>query len=447
MMLAGFYEREITPPFGDIMPGSFEVRRSEGVRDRLMVKGAAFELNNKRAVILSFDALSLPKKTYDKAIRKIYEYTGITEENILIQATHTHTGGSVCSPTETEDDVARKDRYIDLLGDYVADCGIAAFHRMVPVTAKFAKTKVEGITFVRNYEMKDGNIRTNPPANSPDVVKPFGTPDEEFQVIYFFDENENPVGSVMNFALHHCCAGGMEFCADYSAILARELKLKFGMDYINVMLSGTCGNLNHFDFFAKDRWRGGRPTPRYVQIGKVLAEEALKLYDKAQPMELNELCAEKEIIQAKRRKISDKYLKEMKQLIEEIPENEIDDLGNISKPDARSYQRSTAKSIIYISELPKTLPMYVQAIKLGECMIYGLSGEVYAEFGLDIKKRSPGKYAMVASIANAGAFCYVPTRESYDTTIYEAQISSAILESDTGYLMADKAIELAKKIY
>ena len=53
MILAGFYEKEITPAIGRHMPGSFDVRYSTGVKDeRLMVKGAAFEYNNERVVIL-----------------------------------------------------------------------------------------------------------------------------------------------------------------------------------------------------------------------------------------------------------------------------------------------------------------------------------------------------------------------------------------------------------
>ena len=70
-----------------------------------------------------------------------------------------------------------------------------------------------------------------------------------------------------------------------------------------------------------------------------------------------------------------------------------------------------------------------------------------SEFGVDLKSKSPAKYNMVAEIANAAHNCYIPVKEAYDTTIYEAQIVSGMLESTTGYKMVDKALELAKKIY
>ena len=70
MMLAGFYEREITPPIGRHMPGSYDVRYSTGVKDeRLMVKAVAFELNAERVAVISTDVVYIP----DEAIHFAYE--------------------------------------------------------------------------------------------------------------------------------------------------------------------------------------------------------------------------------------------------------------------------------------------------------------------------------------------------------------------------------------
>lgn len=443
MMLAGFYEREITPKLGSHMPGGFRFNGAKGVKERLMVKGVVFELNNKRAVLLSADSLFIPQPTYDKAIQKIYDYTGITEKDILIQATHSHTAGPLSNSFGGD---GMDEEYIDWLGEMIADCAIVAFQRMIPVTAKIGKCNIDGITFVRNYVMKDGRIRTNPPANHPDVVEPFGKVDTEFQTIFFYNENGEAVGSVMNFACHHCCVGGNELCADYSAVLAKEMKLRFGIDYVNVFLSGTSGNLNHIDFTTADQWRIGKTTPRYVQMGKVLAEAAFKMYDEAVELKLDVLNASKEGVVVKKREIPKELLDEVTELYESGEWLKETNIGDICNPETRAYKCSIAGSLINISKEPDEYTAMVQAIRLGDCMIYALSGEVYAEFGLDIKKRSPGKYAFVASIANGGLYCYIPTKESFGTTIYEAQITSAKAEPATGYKMADKAIELAKKL-
>lgn len=446
MMLAGFYEKEITPRIGAHMPGSFELRNSIGVKDeRLMVKGIAFELNNKRVIILSADVLYIPQECYELAIKKINEYTGTTEENILIQATHSHTAGPIWDVQEGK--VPADKEYIISLGHMIADCGILAFHRMIPVKARFAKTTISGITFVRNYIMRDGNIRTNPQPQDPEVVSPFGIADEEFQVLYFFDMQGTPVGSITNFSCHHCCANSMEYCADYSGVLARELKKHFGMDYINVMLSGASGNLNHFDFYAKDRTRGDKKIPRYVQMGMVMSETVVELLDKSKPISLDVLNSKKEIMQMKKREVPVKLLEEVKELYEKIPYEKILDLGNLAMTDSESYKRSVAYDLFHVSKMPSMLPVCVQVIRIGECMICGLSGEPFAEFGISIKQKSPAQCSMIASIANGCTIGYIPTREAFNTTIYEAQLVSARLECDTGYKMVDKAIELASDIW
>ena len=447
MMLAGFYEKEITPPIGRHMPGSFDVRYSTGVKDeRLMVKGAAFEYNNERVVILSVDVVYIPQDVYDFAVKKINDYIGVPEKNILIQATHCHTAGPIWDVRE--ETVKKDEAYIAFLSEAIADCGILAFHRMVPVTAKIAKTNIPGITFLRNYLMKDGAVRTNPAAQDPDVERPFGTVDDEFQVMFFFDENENPIASISNFSCHHCVANCPEFCADYSAVMAKELKKHFGIDYISLMLSGCSGNLNHFDHFAKDWTRGATKTPRYVQIGKVLAENAIKLFGKAKAVSLDSLSAEKEVMMLKRREVPKDVLEEAKRLKAEIPfEKLLTGFDDLAGSENIGFKRATANPLIKREEMPKELPVVVQAIKMGECMFYAFSAEPFCEFGVSVRTQSPSKYSMVASVANAGIVGYIPTKEAFGTEAYEAQLSSAKFYPEAGYQMVDKALELAKKIY
>ena len=447
MMLAGFYEKEITPPIGGHMPGSFDVRYSTGVKDeRLMVKAAAFELNNERVVIVAVDVLYLTDEICGAAVEKINKYIGVPEKNILIQAMHCHTAGPIFAVKEGT--VPRNEMYVAFLKEAIADCGILAFHRMIPVTAKFAKTEVKGITFLRNYLMKDGNVRTNPDAQSPDVERPFGTADEEFTAMFFFDEGGNPVGSITNFACHHCVANCPEYCADYSAVMAKELKKHFGLDYINVMISGTSGNLNHFDFYAKDWTRGATKTPRYVQMGKVFAENAIKLFDKAKTIALDNLKSEKEVMMLPRRYVSPEEIAEAEKLIEEIPfDSMLKNFDNLADSENIAFKRAKASSIIAVSKTPEKLPAVVQAIRLGECMIYAFNGEPFAEFGISVKKQSPSPFSMVASVANGGTRGYIPTKETFGTASYESQMGSAKFNPDGGYKMVEKAIELAKKIY
>ena len=79
-------------------------------------------------------------------------------------------------------------------------------------------------------------------------------------------------------------------------------------------------------------------------------------------------------------------------------------------------------------------------------MIFALCGEVYCEFALAIKEKSPAKVNMIATLANGTSTCYIPIPEAHGTTIYEAQPSSATLEPNAGWIMVDSALKQAEEL-
>jgi len=445
-MKSGFYEADITPCLGHNMHGYYKRRISDGVLSKLYVKAAAVETGGVCAVVISVDSIFLPESIHNIAVERITEKTGIPSENILINATHTHTGGPVeideCAEFYTPDKA-----YNDFVGKMAGDCGILAYQRMQNSTAKSAKKKVEGVSYVRNFVMKDGSIKMNPGWQNPDVLKTFGTLDDELSVLFFCDDNEKPMGALVNFALHHDCVSDRKhctkYCADYSGIMAYELKKEFGPDFVTVMIDGACGNVNHFDisksfdeFFA---------NPPYIRIGKRLAEEVCELYRLAEPMEMTAIGGRKVSIEIERRQVSDEAVDEFKALIKKYP-NAQDAPGGLADPDSDGSKRKRANNVLKFIELPDKIPMTVQSLRIGDAMLFAFCGQVYSEFSIYLKEKSPLPFTMVAMLANGGNGCYVPTREAFGTTLYEAQIPSSKLIADGGYIMSDRMLDLANEI-
>ena len=79
-------------------------------------------------------------------------------------------------------------------------------------------------------------------------------------------------------------------------------------------------------------------------------------------------------------------------------------------------------------------------------MVYAFPGEIYTQFGMNVKEKSPSKLSMIATVANCGINCYVPTPDAFGTTIYSVQIPSSTYEIESGDLMSDALIELGKKL-
>ncbi len=445
MLRCGFYEKEITPPLGCDIPGYGMKRTATGVKSKLYVKAAAIEQNDNCVILITIDTIRTHKKVHDVAVEIISKMTGVTTDRIMVHSTHIHTGGPIGYNTAKYPNpyVKVDEEYTDMLCRLVGDCGVLAYQRLKASTAKIARGNLEGVSFLRNYYMKDGSIRTNPGFQNPDIDRPFGKLDTELPVMFFLDEEGNPKGALVNFALHHDCVAGKEYCSDYSGVLAEDLKAEFGNDFITVFINGTCGNINHFDvskpskeFFSK---------PPYIGIGHKLADKVLELYKDAEDLPVDVVDGKKDIIELTRREISKEEIEELEYLIATVP---IEGLRySIAEPDAPEYKRYKAEARLNFAEFPKIQSTLVQAIRIGDCMIYAIPGEVYCELGILMKELSPFKYNMVAELANGSFNSYVPTEEACNkTTIYEAQLPSNEFITGSGEKMARFAVELGKKL-
>ena len=444
MLKCGFYEKEITPPLGCDMPGYPLHKIAESVRDRLYAKAISLNLGDETVIMIVVDICSINDNMYNAVITRVSKYTGVDEKNIMISATHTHFGpprnGGI-GEFETEDK-----EYSNVMERLVADTAVLAWQNMVPVTAKHNRSIEEGLGFNRNYIMKDGSIRTNPGWQNPDVLKAFGPTDPEFTTIFFYNEEEKPIGAIMNFACHHDSVSqtwGMQYSSDYSGVIAANMKKEFGSDFVNVFMSGACGNINHIDIF---REKQQYDHPRYLDIGAQLSKAAIEQFKTAMPMNTDVLASEKDILPiCKRDEYPQELIDEAYKLYEEIPIEQVKNIDNFNT-DTKIYKRSKALAYINISKIPDPVPLFVQTIRIGDCMIFALIGEPYTEYGLELKKESPAKVNIVATICNGSPVGYIPVAEAYNTTIYEAQSSSAFLEADGGNKIVEHSLKQAEKL-
>ena len=91
-MRAGAGMVAITPPAGVPLAGYYHKRGASGVHDELYSRAIVIEKNGIQAAIVSLDLISTRRGFVEKARELINERTGIPSENVMISATHAHTG-------------------------------------------------------------------------------------------------------------------------------------------------------------------------------------------------------------------------------------------------------------------------------------------------------------------------------------------------------------------
>ena len=440
MFKVGVYQKEITPPLGCDMPGYFEHRYADDILDRLYVRAVAIEANGKATIIIAADILYIYQEIHDLAIAQIEKYTNITSDYVLITATHSHTAGP-CG----EDDPGYFDsdkEYEHIMSKLIGDCGVMAYRNMKKAEIKIAEKEVKGISFIRNYIMKDGTIRTNPGFLNPDIDRPYGKIDYNYSVMLFYDDKEKPFGAITCFSNHNDCVHGNKYSGDFVGVCEKELKQVFGEDFVMVYMNAPCGNINCFDV-TKTAEENFKPD-RHIEIGKALAKATVELEKTSNPMRNDVVMGKKEYLYIERRRIPCDEVEELKSLIKDIPLEGLE--FKLNDPDSLEYKRALAERLVLFSEQPDKLPCSVQVIKIGDCMLYAMSGECYSDYSLGIKEKSPGAFNMVASVANGGIQCYIPIPEVFEYPVYEVQIPSSQVIPEAGWMMVDKMIEIAEKM-
>lgn len=425
MLKVAFYEKEITPPLGGYMWGYYSPVYASEVFDRLYLKAVVISDGDETVAIAGFDSCVMPDDIHDFVAKRVAEYVPIKPDNICLCSNHTHRGIPITDSPELN--VYGDAAYRDVFYRLVADCIILAYNRLDESDAFFGVGNVKDVAFNRNFLFEDGKIRTNC-GYSEGVVKRFAGVDEDLTVMLYKNKSGEPIGAIINFALHQDCTGGVNgYSGDYSSVLAKELKKIYGPDFVSLFVLGTCGDINHVPF-------DGKPLPlqRHREIGKILADETVKTFEKAEPAGIGSVKAQFKTLKIKRR-IYDKeyYNKKIEALL--------------SKPDFRELRNLVAYEATNDKEYSE---LHVQVIKIGDVLFYAMPGEIFVNHGLYIKSESPCNKNFVVSDCNS--YCgYIPTSECFGEIdcLYETSICKHSCHiPEAGEIIREELLAMAENI-
>lgn len=430
-MKVGFYEREITPPLGSDMPGYYKSRFSTGVKDRLYAKAAVFANSDDpadKAAIVIVDTVLLTEEFCTPIAERASKFTGIPFENITVAVTHTHLGIPTGDYTSIRDQ-----RVMDALVPLIADCITLADQRLQEnCSAHYAMGKVEGISYNRDYKMKNGDVATNTKYVD-EIVAPTDTPDTDLPFLLIKNQEGAPIGGIYTYACHLDCIGGMEHSGDYPSLVSERLKKQYGDEFVSIYLAGCCGDINHVDAIHKTR-------SDYKEMAQLIGDELLRLAEIAEPI-TGAIRSAATTLQIKRRWGTEEEMAHAKWVLDD-PDNRRNPYLMLGK------KRETV--FLSFHELHPDRPEYqeipIRVMRLGEVYLFALPGEVYHRFGDQLKAGCPGGKWLITEMANAEAG-YIPLPELFNTSTYPVQLChGSFLVPEAGQMMVDAALKLANDL-
>lgn len=434
MLKVGVAEVDITPPLGIRMSGMWEDRHATEILDPLFARAMVIDNGETQLCFVACDVLSVRRSTVVNARQAIHGGTGIAPGRIAVSATHTHWG-----PATTfiwTHDLAPDEHYIASFERAIADAACQAFEKRVPATIGFAWRFEGKLSFNRRYTMRDGKVLMHPTPGSTDILYQEGPVDPEVGILCARDASGKTLGCIVNFACHATSSSaGTGITADFPGHLAARMKEVRGDDCVALFSNGACANLCQQDVYDPDRPRGGREVAK--RIGETLAAHAF--------------AAEEEMAFAADL-VLDARTTEIPFPIRHLPDELFEWARAVqANPDARNLQdQRYAPMAFELAEEKRHSPMTVgevQAFRLGDAGWVMLPGEIFVEFGLDLKLRSPAKRTWVTELAN-GIVGYVPTKRAFAGGGYEQRTAnSSRLAPVAGEMMVETGHALLDSMF
>ncbi len=429
----------ITPAPGTPMAGYHSPRGADGVRDDLFAKALVLEKDGTKAALVSLDLIGTTRHFVTEARREIAKTTGIPSENVMISATHTHTGPVLTSRGPRDDalggasDLAR--RYGEELPGKIALTVQKAEKALAPARLGLGRGREETIAFNRRFHMKDGTVGWNPGLLNPNILKPAGVIDPEVGVVTFAAPDKRPLATYVNYAVHLDNVGGTKISADMPATVARLLADVKGPDMLTLYATGCCGDVNQLNVAWGERQQSPEQAAR---MGIILAAEVLRTFPHLKSAEPATLRCKSEIVKLPLPKLAPGDVEKARAVADRFRE---------SKGKGIPFLESVNAFKVLDVEARQGQPneVEVQVVALGKDVAWvSLPGEIFVELGLAIKQDSPFKHTLIAELAN-GSIGYVPARRAYAQGNYE--VVSARCAEGSGELLVDAALRLLKELY
>ena len=428
MLHAGFHVADISPPVGASIPGGFAPRPGGGIHDPLEVRAGVFIGEDSSLALVGVDAVSLKTEDVNRARELAAALSPIPAEAIIVAASHTHSGGPANDVLGTSSDEHYREHIVRQIASAVAEAARDA----VPAEVGWASGRAEGLAWNRRWWLADGSQGTHCDPADEDVIERAGPDDPELLLLAARDLDGYPLGFVGNFTCHVTVMGGPDFSADYPGAWSDLMEAATGAPL--VFFNGAMGDLTQVNPELDLPQKGAEGVQR---LGRALAGESLKLLADMQFTEAPEIASASEILQADFRHPTAEQLERDRETVAQAADDDY------------SREAVFARERVALAEHIEAVgqePCHLIAARIGELAIASGPGQMFCEFGLDCKARSPFEQTMYVSIANGNAG-YVPTPAAISTGGYEPTLCrGSKLAPETGGQMVDAQVQLLQQL-
>ncbi|WP_187142975.1 neutral/alkaline non-lysosomal ceramidase N-terminal domain-containing protein [Terriglobus albidus] len=436
---AGAAMTDITPK-----PGELKLK-TDTIRDHLFARAIVVDSGDSCAVLIGVDQGAIRKDMYDAALPRVASATGCAKENILIAATHTHSGstdGFGGAPTSST------------IADGIVKAATDARAKLAPAMIGYGRANVD---LNVNRDLFNNKLEWRQEPN------PQGVSDKTLSVVEFIGADYVPIGIYMNYAMHpiNFYLSGV-ISADFPGEASRTIEEHFDHKTVAIFTQGTSGDQNpslreNFLTAFRGETAPGTETiaapppppappsnfnPAAASAGlRPVPDQNLAAYRKA----IDRTSADVAMMGVL---IAEKTLYLMRHDIKPVSEARI--WGGQEKFTCPGRDRLDTDHPVRENAMPPykdgaDVNLMVSLVRVGDIYFTGINGEVYTNIGLKIKGAAAANKLIISTLTNGGANSgYIYSDDAYSHLSFQV-IGSRLKPGCGENKITDAALELMRK--
>lgn len=427
-MLTGTAWEEITPDRPLPLLGQMHVRLGQYTRDPLTVNAVVFADDAQRLALVSIDVCLLPDGLVRSLQGAVATASGLAPSAVILTATHTHVAPCTTSMLAGEADPG----FLQHLEQAIVRAVQRALADLEPVALYAGRGYLEQMGWNRRGMRRDGSCHMYWGSWKEDFVGLEGPRDGEVGVIWAAKADGQVKVVIPSFATHpNCVEGESYYSADLPGQVRRVLRATLGEGIGVVYLTGAAANtapsIMENNPENQQPWRG---ESGLVRSGLYLGGEILKVIaNQTTPMLEPTLHHEQTELQ--------------------LPMREWDSWADLTEFGGamQAYFEQSQADWPALLRADNPVPVRLHVIRLGDAVICCNPAELYVEFGLAIKQRSPARVTLIAELSD-GWCGYVPTPEAIRHGGYSATTNRYTrLLPEAGWLITETTHQMLHNVF
>ncbi len=401
-----------------------------------------------QAVIVSCDIVAIREGIQEKVREKVKpRLPDLDISKLFLNATHTHNAPVTVEGRYTLPDngIMRPAEYAEFMTSRVADAVVESWHKRRVGKVAWAQSQAV-VAQNRRATYADGTARMYGATNTANFRGLEGCEDHNLDVLCFWNRQKKLIATAINVP---CPAqeaeGGLLLHADFWHPVREMLHKRHGKDLLVLGWAGAGGDQTSHLMYGKaadERMRKLRGLTRREEVARRIVAGWEDAYEYARKDIRNDavLCHCVKEIELPHRKVTESEVAEARK-----------EAARFAGDPAQRWNYRWHQGVVERYEAqhagtegPHKMELHV--VRLGDVAIATNEFELFTDYGVQMKARSPAVQTFVIQLA-AGSYGYLPTERAVRGGHYSAVIQSSRVGPDGGQELVERTVEVINELW